>query len=105
MPSKRQRTEPRIKRGGLRQALAAVLLLAMGGVAVAGPSGIVTWSDSQRLIEQRQAEIDQLTADRDALKNKVGLLDPNHPDADYAGQLIKQRLNFVSKDEKVMRRP
>jgi cell division protein FtsB len=99
---KRSRTDPRVKRDAMRQMLAVALLLAMAGFAVAGPSGIVTWSDSQKRLDQRQAEIAQLTKERDQLRNKVDLLDPRHTDTDFAGELVRNRLNVVHKDDRVM---
>jgi cell division protein FtsB len=101
----RKTTQPRIKRDGWRQAFAAVLLMGMVGIAVAGPSGIVTWGESEKALEQRKVQLAQLTSERDALKNRVDLLDPNHPDPDYVGQLAKTKLNVMNHDEKLMMLP
>jgi cell division protein FtsB len=43
-----------------------------------------------------------LTAQRDEIKNRVALLDPNHVDPDLAGQLMRSQLNVVHPDEMVM---
>lgn len=81
-------------------ALAALLL--MGGLALAGPSGLVAWSENNRLLVERRNEVKQLTADRAALKNRVALLDPRHVDPDLAGELLRKNLNVVHPDEMVM---
>jgi cell division protein FtsB len=99
---KRSRTEPRVKRDSARQALALVALVAMGAFAVAGPSGIMAWGENQRLLEQRRVDIVRLGAERDALKNKVNLLDPNHPNSDFVAELARERLNVMDRDDKVM---
>jgi cell division protein FtsB len=99
---KRSRTEPRFARQTVTQALALAGLLLMGAWAIAGPSGLLAWSENLRLLEQRQKEVQQLTAQRDDLKNRVALLDPRHADPDLAGELLRSNLNVVHPDEMVM---
>lgn len=77
-------------------------LLLMGGLSLAGPSGLLAWSDNNRLLAERQNEIQQLVLDRDELRNRVALVDPNHVDADMAGELLRKNLNVVHPDEMVM---
>ena len=84
------------------QSLALGGLLLMGGLAIAGPSGLLAWSENLRLRDQRQAEIAQLTEQRDELKNRVALLDPAHADADLVGELLRSNLNVVHHDELVL---
>lgn len=74
----------------------------MGGLALAGPSGLVAWSDNNRLLAERQNEVQQLTAERAMLQNRVALLDPRHVDPDLAGELLRKNLNVVHPDEMVM---
>lgn len=82
--------------------VALVCLLGMGAWAIAGPSGLLAWSENLRLLDQRQKEVVQLSAHRDELKNRVALLDPRHADADLAGELLRSNLNVVHPDEMVM---
>lgn len=84
------------------QAIALLCLLIMGALALAGPSGLMTWSENSRLLQQRQKEVQELTARRDELRNRVALLDPNHVDPDMAGELVRRNLNVVHPDEMVM---
>ena len=77
-------------------------LLLMAGWSIAGPSGLLAWSANLRLLDQRQKQVQQLTAQRDELKNRVGLLDPRHADPDLAGELLRSNLNVVHPDEMVM---
>lgn len=74
----------------------------MGGFALAGPSGLIAWSENERLLEDRRAEISVLASERDRLKNRVDLLDPRHADADLAGELLRRNLNVAHPDEMVM---
>ena len=96
------RREPRLARESLTQGVALVCLLVMGGFALAGPSGLIAWSENQRLLEERRTEIARLTGERNQLKNRVALLDPRHADADLAGELLRQNLNVAHPDEMVM---
>ena len=74
----------------------------MGGFAVAGPSGLLAWSENQRMLVTRGAEVKALRAERDELRNRVGLLDPRHADPDLAGELLRRNLNVLHPDEMVM---
>lgn len=82
--------------------LALAFLLVMGGLAVAGPSGLLSWSENLRLLDQRQEQLAALTEERDALKNKVELLDPDHADPDLVGELLRSQLNVLHPDEVVV---
>ena len=52
-------------------------LLLLGGLALAGPYGILSWGESKRALEDRQHQIATLAQQRDELKNRVALLNPN----------------------------
>lgn len=99
---RRKRNDPKLPRESVTQALALVCLLAMGGWALAGPSGLIAWTEAQQQLEHRRQEIADLTAQRDQLRNRVGLLDPTHADADLAGELLRRNLNVAHPDEMVM---
>lgn len=90
-------------RGGKAEIFALAILLVLAGLAIAGPSGLLAWSDNLRLRDQRQAQLAQLTKERDALRNRVRLLDPKHADPDLAGQLVRSQLNVVHPDEVVIK--
>ena len=94
--------EPRIQRERITQAFALSALLLMAGMAVFGPSGLLAWSENNRLLEQRQKELQQLALERDELKNRVALLDPRHADPDLTGELLRSDLNVVHPDEVVL---
>lgn len=96
------RPVPRLARESLTQGVALVCLLVMGGWALAGPSGLLAWSESQRLLEQRRTEIAQLTTKREQLQNRVNLLNPRHADPDLTGELLRSNLNVAHPDEMVM---
>ena len=84
------------------QGSALACLLLMGGLAIAGPSGLLAWSENNRLLAERQKELAQLQVERQELRNRVALLDPKQVDPDIAGELLRSNLNVVHPDEVVM---
>ena len=85
------------------QSVALGVLLVLGGLAIAGPSGLLAWSENLRLNDQRQIQLAELRAERDALKNRVALLDPDKADPDMVGELLRSQLNVVAPGEVVVR--
>lgn len=81
-------------------ALAALLVLA--AIGVAGPTGLLAWGENRAALAQRKAEVERLSARRDALKNRVELLDPRAADSDLAGELVRERLGVMHEDEVVV---
>ena len=99
------RSRPRLPRETLSQSLALVALLVLGGVAIAGPSGLLAWSENSRLLKERKVELAQLGALSAELRNRVALLDPRHADPDLVGELLRRDLNVAHPDEIVIARP
>ena len=99
---KRLRRDPKLPRESLTQGVALACLLVMGGFALAGPSGVLAWSEHQHALELRKAEIARLSAERNQLRNRVDLLNPRHADPDLAGELLRSNLNVAHPDEMVM---
>jgi len=90
------------RREKLAQMGALGILLLLGGLALAGPSGMLAWGENLSLLDERKARIAVLSAERDELQNRVALLDPNHVDPDLAGELVRRNLNVVHPDEVVI---
>ncbi|HSJ77764.1 MAG TPA: septum formation initiator [Erythrobacter sp.] len=88
--------------GRLKQALALVALLLLAGFAVAGPTGVLAWSENVSAREAREADIARLTVKRDALRNRVMLLDPEAADPDLASELVREQLGVMREDEVVI---
>jgi cell division protein FtsB len=86
----------------VRQVSPLMGLLFLLGLALAGPSGILSWSDYNRTLDQQQLELQRLSAERNVLQNRVTLLDPRNVDDDIAGELLRKDLNMVHPDEMVI---
>jgi len=100
-----RRTNPMspIRKAKATQHAALAALLVMGGLAIAGPSGLLAWSENLRLLDQRQAQLTKIEAERKALENRVVLLDPDHADPDMVGELLRSQLNVVHPNEVVIK--
>ena len=81
---------------------ALAILLVLGGLALAGPYGLLAWGENVALLEKRQHRIAQLRADRDELQNLVERLNPDHVDPDLATELMRRNLNVAHPDEYVI---
>lgn len=101
---RRKRQSLRLPRESLTRTLALLVLLVMGAVAIAGPSGVLAWSENARALDRNTAEIARLTAARDRLRNRVDLLDPRHADPDLVGELLRRDLNVAHPDEVILER-
>jgi cell division protein FtsB len=89
-----------MKKPGEFVALGALLLL--GGLALAGPYGMLSWGESIAMLEERQDRIASLEAERDRLQNLVTQLDPDRVDPDLATELVRRNLNVAHPDEYVL---
>lgn len=92
-----------IQKAKVTQHAALAALLVMGGLAIAGPSGLLAWSENLRLLDKREAQLATLQAERAALENRVALLHPDHADPDMVGELLRSQLNVVHPDEVVIK--
>ena len=86
----------------VKQFMALGGLLMLTGFAIAGPTGLLSWSEHSSLLEQREARISALVERRDELRNRVALLDPSAADPDLVGELLRSNLNVVHPDEVVI---
>ena len=89
-------------RGKLGQFGALGVLLLLGGLSLAGPYGLLAWGENASMLDKRQQQIAVLTAERDELRNRVELLDPEHVDSDMASELVRKDLNVARPDEYVI---
>jgi|GEM_PF-133078 len=101
---RRSKQTLRLPRESLTQTLALIVLLVLGAIALAGPSGVLAWTENAHALEHNNQEIARLTAMRDRLHNRVELLDPRHADPDLVGELLRRDLNVAHPDEVILPR-
>lgn len=85
-----------------KQAGALIFLLLLAALAIAGPTGLLSWNENANILEERTAHIAALSEKRDDLSHLNTLLDLKGTDPDLAGELIRQNLNVVHPDEIVI---
>src|SRR5215212_4130933 len=83
-------------------ALAFIIVGTFAGHAIAGPNGLLAWGGYHRNLKERQTELKQLKADREALRHRSGLLDPRKADPDMAEELVRKDLGLVRPDEVII---
>ncbi|MEM6907990.1 MAG: septum formation initiator family protein [Pseudomonadota bacterium] len=89
----------------VKQGIALAVLLVLAGFAIAGPTGLLAWNEQEQALKQHEARILSLTEERDALKNRVELLDPDAADPDLASELVRRDLGVMHADEVVITLP
>ena len=84
-----------------KQGAALAVLLLLTVLTIAGPTGLLAWSENSQALEKRKAQVAELTEKRDALKNRVELLDHEAADPDLIGELLRGQ-NVIHPDELVV---
>jgi cell division protein FtsB len=93
---------PRIAREKLTQLAALGWLLLLGGLALAGPYGVLAWGENLALLDKRENQIAALEHEAERLDNLVALLDPDHVDPDLSTELLRRDLNLAHPDEYII---
>ena len=84
---------------------AIMLVLALIGLAIAGPWGALAWYENSAALEERQREVALLNEEIASLENRVKLLDPKSVDSDLVGELARRNLGVLHADEVVITLP
>ncbi len=90
------------QQGQIRHLAALLVLLGLAGWAIAGPTGLLAWGENLSTLDEHRVQIASLTEKRDALRNRVRLLDPDAADPDLAGELVRENLGVIHRDEVVI---
>ena len=83
-------------------AAALLVLILIGLLALIGPSGLLAWSDQSTQLDEHRERIAELEEEREVLKNRVELLDPNNVDEDLADELVRRDLGVAHQDDVVV---
>ena len=82
-----------------------LILLALAGLAIAGPWGVLALYETSAALEKRHHEVALLKEEIAALDNRVRLLDPKAVDSDLVGELARRNLGVLHADEVVITLP
>ena len=86
----------------IKQSFALVSLVVLTLGAIAGPTGLLAWAENADVLSLRQEHIAKLKEKRDALRNRIDLLDPSGADSDLVGELVRRDLGVIHPDEIVV---
>ncbi|RVQ69078.1 septum formation initiator [Croceicoccus ponticola] len=95
---------PHLPKRRLGRVVAVGAMIVLGALALVGPTGVRAWSESARVLKQREAQLLELQEKRAHIANRVELLDPGNADPDLVGELLRSNLNVAHPDEVVVTR-
>lgn len=73
-----------------------------GIYAVLGPNGVLAYGDYKRQLMKRERDYATLDQRRQALKNRVALLNPDHANPDMVDEMVRKELNVTHPDEVIV---
>ncbi|MEM7688083.1 MAG: septum formation initiator family protein [Pseudomonadota bacterium] len=85
--------------------LGVAIVLALLGLAIAGPWGVLAWYENSAALDAREHKVALLREEIGALQNRVDLLDPRRVDSDLVGELARRNLGVLHEDEVVITLP
>ncbi|WP_267380667.1 MULTISPECIES: septum formation initiator family protein [unclassified Sphingomonas] len=78
------------------------LMAFFGAYAVLGPNGALAYGDYKRQLARREHDYQVLDQQREVLKNRVALLDPDHANPDMVDEMVRKELNVAHPDEVIV---
>jgi cell division protein FtsB len=84
---------------------ALCVLLVMLAWAIVGPSGLLAWGESSRMLQQRREQLVRVMHERDVMRNRVNLLAQDHVNPDMASELLRKKLNVTHRDDVILMVP
>ncbi len=70
---------------------------------IQGDRGILAWRRLQTQIEVAESKLNTVKAEQESLERNVRLMRPDSLDSDMLEEQAKEKLNFVHKDEVIIR--
>ncbi len=83
-------------------AMGLTLMAFFGAYAVLGPNGALAYGDYKRQLARREHDYQVLDQQREVLKNRVALLDPDHANPDMVDEMVRKELNVAHPDEVIV---
>jgi cell division protein FtsB len=108
MPKRVQKRNPDVRailRRSLLPASLVIVVAFFGSYAVFGPNGALAYGQIKQQLASRQTQLTSLDKQRDELRNRVNLLDPNHANLDMADDQARKKLGAVRRDEVILELP
>jgi cell division protein FtsB len=84
------------------RALAIMIVGVLAGYALFGANGVLAWGDYSKRLDMRKAELENLTAEKARLANRVALLNPKSANPDMVDELVRRDLGLAQPDEVII---
>lgn len=83
-------------------AIAVIVVLAMIGYIIFGPTGLYAWGDYGQSVEKKRVVLNELVKKERELQNRVNLLDQRRVDPDLAEEYVRSKLGAYHPDEVII---
>jgi len=83
-------------------AIAVMVVLAMIGYIIFGPTGLYAWGDYGQSVEKKRVVLSELAKKQSELQNRVNLLDRRRVDPDLAEEYVREKLGAYHPDEVII---
>lgn len=89
-------------RRAIGPAIAVLLVMAMIGYGIFGPTGLYAWGDYSQSVEQRRVVLAGLKKHEAEIRNRVNLLDRRRIDPDIADEFVRKELGVTHPDDVII---
>ncbi|SBV33336.1 Septum formation initiator [uncultured Sphingopyxis sp.] len=83
-------------------AIAVIVVLAMIGYIIFGPTGLYAWGEYGQSVEKKRVILSELSKKQKELQNRVNLLDRGRVDPDLAEEYVREKLGAYHPDEYII---
>lgn len=83
-------------------AIAVIVVLAMIGYIIFGPTGLYAWGDYGQSVDKKRVVLSELVKKQNELQNRVNLLDRRRVDPDLAEEYVREKLGAYHPDEVII---
>lgn len=89
----------KVMRRAMWPAVGLTIIAFFGAYAVLGRNGVLAYGDYKRQLVKREKDFAALDRQRQVLKNRVALLNPDHANPDMVDEMVRKELNVAHPDE------
>ncbi|MBK8629271.1 MAG: septum formation initiator family protein [Sphingomonadales bacterium] len=89
-------------RGWAWQGFGVAIIAVFAGYALFGANGVLAWGEYSQRLSAHRIELAKLEKERDILRHRVDLVNPQQADPDMADELIRKELGLARPDEVII---
>jgi cell division protein FtsB len=92
----------RTMRRAMWPAVGLTIIAFFGAYAILGRNGVLAYGDYKRQLVNREKDYAALDRQRNVLRNRVALLNPDHANPDMVDEMVRRELNVAHPDEVIV---